>query len=120
MICRACQCLEASRKALKSRSIVPEGVWRLPGWLLDVFGSSTSSCWRILEALGGSRSLQNQDSSALFVSGRLTSHDLSCLSVSGGCPEWSDLTIYRVCRCLEASRGATGDSEPASTQLRRT
>ena len=71
MICRACRCLEASRNALKSRSIVPVGVWRPPGWLLDVFGSATSSSWRILEALGGSRSLQNQDSSALSVSQKL-------------------------------------------------
>ena len=103
-ICRACRCLEASRNALKSRSIVPVGVWRLPGWLLDVFGSSTSSSWRILKALRGSRSLQNPDSSALSVSGRLTSHDLSCLSVSGGFPACSEVTIYRACRCLEASR----------------
>ena len=99
--------MEASRIALKSRSIVPVGVWRLPGWRLDVFGSSTSSSWRILEALGGSRSLQNQDSLALSVSGRLTSHDLSCLSVFGGLPECSEVTIYRACRCLEASRMAS-------------
>ena len=50
-ICRACRCLEASRNAPKSRSIVPVGVWRPPGWLLDVFWSATSSSWRILEAL---------------------------------------------------------------------
>ena len=75
-------------------------VWRPPGWLLDVFGSATSSSWRILEALGGFRSMQNQDSSALSVSGRLTTHDLSCLSVSGGFPECSEVTIYRACRCL--------------------
>ena len=106
MIHRACWCLEASQGA--------------PAWLLDVFWSSTSSSWRILEALGGSRSLQNQDPSALSVSGRLTSHDLSCLSVSGGLPECSEVTIYRACRCLEASWGVTGDSEPASTQLRPT
>ena len=106
-ICRACRCLEASRNAPKSRSIVPVGVWRPPGWLLDVFGSATSSSWRILEALGGSRSLQNLDSSALSVSGRLTSHDLSCLSVSGGVPECFEVTIYRACRCLEASRTAS-------------
>ena len=48
-----------------------------------MFGSSTSSCRRILEALGGSRSLQHQDPSALFVFGRLTNRDLPCLSVSG-------------------------------------
>ena len=36
-----------------------------------MFGSSTSSFWRILEALGGSRSLQNQDPSALSVSQKL-------------------------------------------------
>ena len=35
-ICRACRCLEASRNALKSRSIVPVGVWRLPGELRDL------------------------------------------------------------------------------------
>ena len=78
-----------------------------PGWLLDVFGSSTNSSLTILEALGGSRSLQNHDPSALsvsqnphgaprgsashdpsvlFVSGRLRGHDLSCLSVFGGLP----------------------------------
>ena len=119
-ICRACRCLGASRHAMKSRSIVPGGVWRPPGWLLDVFGSSTSSSWRILEALGGSRSLQNQDSSALSVSGRLTSHDLSCLSVSGGLPECFEVTIYRACRCLEASQGATREIDLASTGLRRT
>ena len=72
----------------------------------NLFGSSTSSSWRILEALGGSRSLQNQDSSALSVSGRLTNHDLSCLSVSGGVLEWSEVTIYRAWRCLEASQAA--------------
>ena len=105
-ICRACQCLESSRNALKSRSIVPVGVWRPPGWLLDVFGSATSSPWKILEALGGSRSSQNQDSSALSVSGRLTSHDLSCLSVSGGPPACFEVSIYRAWRCLEASRNA--------------
>ena len=92
-IYRACRCLEASQGAL--------------AWLLDVFGSSTSSSWRILEALGGCRSLQNQDSSALSVCGRLTSHDLSCLSVSGGFPECSEVTIDRACRCLEASRMAS-------------
>ena len=116
-ICRACRCLEASRNAMKSRSIVPGGVWRPSRWLLDVFGSSTNSSWRILEVLGGFRSLQNQDSSALSVFGRLTSHDLSCLSVSGGLPECSEVTIYRACRCLEASWGATRDSEPPSTDL---
>ena len=51
-----CQCLEASRNDPTSRSIVPVGAWRLPGWLLDVFGSSTSSSWRNLEARGGCRS----------------------------------------------------------------
>ena len=116
-ICRACRCLEASQNALKSRSIVPVGVWKPPGWLLDVFGSATSSSWRILEALGGSRSLQNQDSSALSVSGRLTSHDLSCLSVSGGLPGCSEVTIYRACRCLEASQGATGEIGRRTTHL---
>ena len=116
-ICRACRCLEASRDALKFGFIVPGGVWRPPGWLLDVFGGSTSSCWRILDALGGSRSLQNQDASALSVSGRLTSHDLSCLSVSGGLPECSDVTIYRACRCLEASQRATREIDPASADL---
>ena len=70
-ICRACRCLEVSRNALKSRSIVPVGVWRPPGWLLDMFGSSTSSSWRILEVLGGSRSLQDHDPSALSVSQKL-------------------------------------------------
>ena len=45
--------------------------------------------------------MQNQDSSALSVSGRFTNHDLSCLSVSGGLPEYSEVTIYRACRCLE-------------------
>ena len=106
-ICRACRCLEASRHALKFRFIVPGGVWKSPGWPLDVFGSSTSSSWRILEARGGCRSLQNQDSSALSVSGKLTSHDLSCVSVSGGVPECFEVTIYRACRCLEASRMAS-------------
>ena len=103
-ICRACQCLEASRNAQKSRSIVRVGVWRPPGWLLDVFGSSSSSSWRILEALGGSRSFPSHDSSAQSVSGRLTTHDLSCLSVSGGLRECSEVTIYRACQCLEATR----------------
>ena len=106
MIHRACWCLEASQGA--------------PAWLLDVFWSSTSSSWRILEALGGSRSLQNQDSSALSVSGRLTSHDLSCLSVSGGLPECSEVTIYRACRCLEASQGAMTEIALRTTQLRPT
>ena len=106
-ICRACRCLEASRHALTFRFVVPGGVSKPPGWLLDVFGSSTSSSWRILEARGGSRSLQNQDSLALSVSGRLTSHDLSCLSVSGGLPECFEVMIYRACRCLEASQRAT-------------
>ena len=106
-ICRACRCLEASRNAPKSRSIVPVGVWRPPGWLLDVFGSATSSSWRILEAPGGSRSSPSHDPSDLAVSGRLTSHDLSCLSVFGGLPECSEVTIYRACRCLEASRMAS-------------
>ena len=115
---RACRCLEASRHALKSRSIVPVRVWRPQRWLLDMFGSATSSSWRILEALGGSRSLQNQDSSALSVSGRLTSHDLSCLSVSGSLPECSEVTICRACRCLEASQGVTRGSDPASARLR--
>ena len=117
-ICGACRCLEASRNAPKSRSIVPVGVWKPPGWLLDMLGSATNSSWSILEALGGSRSLQNQDSLALSVSGRLTSHDLSCLSVSGSLPECSEVTICRACRCLEASQGATAPSEPPSTQLR--
>ena len=119
-ICRACRCLEASRHAPKFRSIVPGGVWRPPGWLVDVCGSSTSSSWRILEALGSCRSLQKQDSSALSVSGRLTSHDLSCLSVFGSLPESSEVMIYRACRCLEASHVATAPSEPASAQLRPT
>ena len=57
MIHRSCWCLEASQGA--------------PAWLLDVFWSSTSSSWRILEALGCSRSLQNQDPSALSVSQKL-------------------------------------------------
>ena len=70
-------------------------------------GSATSSFARTLEALGGSRSLQNQDSSALSVSGRLTNHDLSSLSVFGSFPEGSEVTIYRACRCLEASQRAT-------------
>ena len=87
--------------------MVPGGVWRPSGWLLDVFGSSASSSWRILEVLGGFRSLQNQDSSALSVFGRLTSHDLSCLSVSGGFPACSDVSIYRAGRCLETSRVAS-------------
>ena len=86
--------------------------------VLDVIGSATSSSWRILEALGGSRSLQNQDSSALSVSGRLTSHDLSCLSVSGGFPECSEVSICRACRCLEASQGGTRQIGLASTRLR--
>ena len=116
-ICRACGCLEASRHALKFRSIVPGGVWRPSGWLLDVFGSSTSSSWRILEARGGCRSLQNQDSPALSVSGKLTSHDLSCLSVSGGLPECSEVTIYRACRCFEASQGAMRESDRRTTHL---
>ena len=116
-ISRACRCLEASRNALKSQSIVPVGVWRLPGWLLDVFVSATSSSWKILEALGGSRSLQTQDSSALSMSGRLTSHDLSCLSVSGGLPECSEVTIYCACRCLEASQGATRHFGRRTTHL---
>ena len=106
-ICRACRCLEASRHALKFRSIVPGGVWRPPGWLLDVFGSSTSSSWRILEALGGFRSSPGHDPSALSVSGRLTIHDLSCLSVSGGFPGCSEVTTCHACRCLEASRVAS-------------
>ena len=71
----------------------------------------------LLEALGGSRSLQNQDSSALSVSGKLTSHDLSCLSVSGGFPECSEVTIYRACRCLEASQGAMPEIEGCTTDL---
>ena len=99
---------------------LPGGVWRPPGWLLHVFGSSTSSSWRTLEVLGGSRSLQNQDSSALSVSGRLTSHDLSCLSVSGGLPKCSEVTIYRACQCLEASQGATRQIGGALAGLRRT
>ena len=111
MICRACRCLEASRNAPQSRFIVPVGVWKPPGWLIDVFGSSTSSSWRILEALGSCWSLQNQDPSALSVSGMLTSHDLSCLSVFGGLPECSEVTIYRACRCLEASQGAMTEIE---------
>ena len=73
-----------------------------------MFGSSTSSCWRILEALGGSRSLQNQDSLIRSVSWRLTSHDLSCLSVFGGFPECSEVTIYRAWRCLETFRMVPG------------
>ena len=117
-ICRACRCLEASRNAPKSRSIVPVGVWRPPGCLLDVFGSATSSSWRILKALGGSRSLQNPDSSALSVSGRLTTHDLSCLSVSGGLPECSEVTIYRACRCLEASQGVTSEIDRRTAGVR--
>ena len=119
-ISRACRCLEASRDAPKSRSVVPGGVWTPPGWLLDVFGSSTSSSWRILEALGGSRSLQNPDSSALCVSGRLTSRDLSCLSVSGGPPACSEVSIYRARRWFGASQGATRPSEPPSTGRRPT
>ena len=80
--------------------------------------------WRLLEALGACkikihrpcrcprsfqrapRSIPRHDPSALSVSGRLTCHDLSCLSVSGSLPECSEVTIYRACRCLEASRGA--------------
>ena len=115
----ACRCFEASQNAPKSRSIVPVGVWRPPGWLLDVFGSATSSSWRILEALGGARSLQNQDSLALSVSGKLTSHDLSCLSVSGGLPECCEVTMCRACGCLEASQGAMSEIGPASAGLRR-
>ena len=106
-ICRACACLQASRNAPKSRSIVPGGVWTPPGWFLDVFGNSTKSSWRTLEALGCYRSLQNQNSSTRSASGRLTSHDLSCLSVSGGLLACSEVTIYRACRCLEASRMAS-------------
>ena len=93
MILCGCQCLQASQGA--------------PAWLLNVFGGSTSSCWRTLEALGPRRSLQTQDSSAMTVSGKLTSHDLSCLPVFGGFPECSEITIYRACRCLEASRMAS-------------
>ena len=51
-ICRACRCLEAFGHALKFRSIVPGGVWKPLGWLLDVFGSSTSFAWRLMGALG--------------------------------------------------------------------
>ena len=116
-ICRACRCLEASRHALTFRFVVPGGVSKPPGWLLDVFGSSTSSSWRILEARGGSRSLQNQDSSALSVSGRLTNHDLSCVSVSGSFPESSEVTIYRACRCLEVSQGVTVPIDRRTTDL---
>ena len=79
-----------------SRSVVPVGVWRPPGML------------------------RSHDLSCLSVSGRLTSHDLSCLSVSEGLPECSEVTIYRACRCLEASQGATRGSEQPSTDLRRT
>ena len=71
-----------------------------------MFGSCISSSWKVLDAFGGSRSLQNQDSSALSVSGRLTSHDQSCLSVSGGLPDCSEVMIHRACWCLEASQGA--------------
>ena len=61
--------------------------------------------------------LRGHDLSCLSVSGRLTTHDLSCLSVSGGLPECSEITIYRACKRLEASQGATGDSEPPSADF---
>ena len=61
----------------------------------------------VLEAPRSSWSFQNQDSSALSVSDRLTKHDLSCLSVSGSLPECYEVTIYRAWRCLEASRMAS-------------
>ena len=62
-------------------------------------------------------STPSHDPSALSVSGRLRSHDLSCLSMLGGLPGCSEVTIYRACRCLEASQGATRPSEPPSTDL---
>ena len=53
----------------------------------------------LLEALGGSWSFQK--------------HDASALSVSGG----SEVTIYRACRCLEASQGATSPIRPRAAHL---
>ena len=61
----------------------PSAIWRCPGLLrshdpscVSVFGgfsgSSATSSWRVLEALGGSRTLQHQGSSALSVSSNLS------------------------------------------------
>ena len=125
--------------ALSVSQVPQEAPCRLSDGFLTCSGAPQvhfGGSWRLLEALGvckikihrpcrcprsfqgAPRSSPSHDPSALSASGRLTTHDLSCLSVSGGFPECSEVRIYRACRCLEASQGATGGSEPPPTQLR--
>ena len=127
--------------ALSVSQVPQEAPCRLSDGFLTCSGAPQvhfGGSWRLLEALGvckikihrpcrclrscqrAPRGSPRHDPSALSVFGRLTSHDLSCLSVSGGLPECSEVTIYRACRCLEASQGATSEIDPASTRLRRT
>ena len=127
--------------ALSVSQVPQEAPCRLSDGFLTCSGAPQAplgGSWRLLGALGvckikihrpcrclrscqrAPRGSPRHDPLALSVFGRLTSHDLSCLSVSGGLPECSEVTIYRACRCLEASQGATGDSEPPSAHLRPT
>ena len=91
-ISRACRCLEASQNALKSRSIVPVGVWRSP----RVFRHGFLTCsgapqaplggsWRLLGGLGACKIKLHR----------------RCRCLGG-----AQITICRACRCLEASRNA--------------
>lgn len=77
-------------EAPKPRSPMHVGVWRLPASFKEAI-----------------RSLPNHDPLALSVFGRLTDHDPSCLSVFGSLPRCSEVTIYRACKRLEATLGAT-------------
>ena len=127
--------------ALSVSQIPQEAPCRLSDGFLTCSGAPQAplgGSWRLLEALGACkitihrpcrcpRSFQgaprgtpSHDPSALSASGRLRSHDLSCLAVFGGLPGCSEVTIYRACRCLEASQGAMSEIDPASAGLRPT
>ena len=126
---------------LSVSQIPQEAACKLSDGLLTCSGAPPvplGGSWRLMEALGACkitvhrpcrcprssqgapRSSSNHDPSALSVAGRLTSHDLSCLSVSRGLLERSEVTICRACRCLEASQGATRPFGHPPTHLRPT
>ena len=113
--------------ALSVSQVPQEAPWRLSDGFLTCSGAPQvhfGGSWRLWEALGvckikihracrclrscqrAPRGSPRHDPSALSVFGRLTNHDLSCLLMSGGVPECSEVMICRACRCLEASRNA--------------
>ena len=127
--------------ALSVSQVPQEAPCRLSDGFLTCSGAPQvhfGGSWRLLEALGvckikihrpcrclrscqrALRGSPRHDPSALSVFGRLTSHDLSCLSVCGGVPECFEVTIYRACRCLEASQRGLAPNDPRATDLRPT